>query len=480
MNRKIADFGCEWRKNNYDESMKNQVDIEFERKIFPSLLAWAKTPDKETAILIEGARRVGKTTIVKKLAKEAYEDFVYIDFKIASEELKALFAPQRMRDLDDFFQEFFLLVGKTPKPGSLIIFDEVQYCLKAREDIKYLVADGRFDYIETGSLVSILSNEEGIQIPSEENILYMHPLDFEEFLWAVGEKDILRGVYELAEKKKTIPDSVHQKLMSLFRRYMVVGGMPKVLSVLLRTNSYLEAEKIKKSILALYQEDLRKYDHKYGTFCETIFLDIPAQLAAERESYRFIPGLKEANARSVKIIKSIRALQDFMLADVVYRSPNLSAFLETRKDESYYKLYYVDTGLLLSALLSLSEQEVALSYAKLLQNAPGINMGGIMESLVCQSLACRGIRKYYHVFSLSDEQTGKTKRYEIDFAFQYKLAKILIEVKASHSYKTESLDKFPRKYPNIKTHRYVVGVKNLKREEAKTTIPVYLLPLWEF
>lgn len=457
-----------------------EKEIEFERKIYPTLVSWAKNPNKDSAILIEGARRVGKTTLATKLAKEEYDDYLYIDFKIASESVKKLFASERMADLDDFFQELFLLLGKAPKPGSLIVFDEVQYCLHAREDIKYLVADGRYDYLETGSLVSILSNEENIQIPSEETIIYLHPLDFEEFLWAHGEKATLSSIYALVKNNKRISDSIHQRMMALFRKYMVLGGMPKVLANLKKTNSYLEAEKAKREILELYKQDLRKYDSKHGTYCETIFLDIPAQLAAERESYRFIPGLQETDARSVKIIKSIEALDDFMLAEVVYRSPDLSSFLETRKDESFYKLYYVDTGLLLSDLLSLSEGEVTDAYAKLLSGTSGINMGGIMESLVSQGLTARGIKKYYHFYSLVDEESNKQKRYEIDFVFKYRLTNILIEVKTSKNYKTQSLDRFHEKYPNIKGRQYVVGIKNYKREETKTTIPVYLLPLMEF
>ncbi len=459
--------------------MKNDV-LEFNRKIYPELLAWAKNPDKDSAILIEGARRVGKTTIVKKLAREAYEDSVYIDFKIASDDLKALFASERMQNLDDFFQELFLLLGKQPKPHSLIVFDEVQYCLKAREDIKYLVADGRYDYIETGSLVSILSSEEKIQIPSEENILYMYPLDFEEFLWAIGERDILPMVYSYVKQNKKIPDATHKMMMGFFRKYTVIGGMPKVVSTLIRTNSYFEAERIKQSILSLYKEDLGKYDDKHGTYCATLFADIPAQLASERKSYRFIPGLEEADARSIAVEKSIRALEDFMLADVVYRSPDLSSFLETGKDTSFYKLYYVDTGLLLSALLSLSNAEISDTYAKLLRGAPGINMGGIVESLVAQGLKARGIKKYYHVYAIEDEETKKQTRYEIDFAFKYRLSNILLEVKTSQSYKTESLDHFHIKYPGMKTHRYVVGIKNYARDEDKTTLPIYLLPYMEF
>lgn len=460
--------------------MKQELSFEFQRKLYSSLLSWAKNPDKDTAILIEGARRVGKTTMVKKLAREVYEDFVYIDFKIASDELKTLFAPKRMGNLDEFFQEFYLLVGKKPKPGSLIIFDEVQYCLNAREDIKYLVADGRYDYIETGSLVSILSNEANIQIPSEESILYLYPMDFEEFLWAQGEQDTLSGICELVREKKSIPESVHQRMMSLFRKYMVIGGMPKALSTLMKTDSYFEVERVKQSILSLYREDLRKYDSRHGTFCETVFSDIPAQLALERKSYRFIPDLEETNARSVRVLNSIKALKDFMLADVVYRSSDLSAFLETGKSESFYKLYYVDTGLLLSALLALSHEEIGGAYAKLLSGSSGINMGGVMESLVSQGLASRGIQKYYHSYGVTDEKTKKEKRYEIDFVFRYRLTTILFEVKSAQSYKTESLDRFHDKYPGMKSHQYVVGLKNYRREESKTILPVYLLPCMDF
>lgn len=431
-------------------------------------------------MLIEGPRRVGKTTIVKKLAKEAYKDHLYIDFKIASDEVKELFLPKHMADLDSFFRNLFLLCGKTPKPGSLIVFDEVQYCLHAREDIKYLVADGRYDYVETGSLITILSNEENIQIPSEETILHMHPMDFQEYLWAKGVEDPFPALQEMMQSHQGIPEAVHQKMMGAFREYMVVGGMPQAVEALLKKNSYLEVEKAKKRILSLYYGDLRKYDSKHGTFCEALFQDIPSQLASERESYRFIPSLSEADARSSKVEQSIRALNDFRMTEIVYRSPDLTSFLETGKDFSFYKFYYMDIGLLFTALASLSEEEVNLVYAKFLRGEKSVNLGGVMESVVCQMLSSRHLQKYYYVFFFQAEGEDKPKRYEIDFAFKYRLSNILVEVKSTSRYKTSSLDAFVQRYPDIKGHRFVVGVMNYRREQIRTTLPVYLLPVIDY
>ncbi|MCR5348880.1 MAG: AAA family ATPase [Bacilli bacterium] len=460
--------------------MKAEREFEFKRKIYDDLLSWAKSGKKEDALLIEGPRRVGKTTIVKKLAREAYRDFLYLDFKIASDAIKELFTSDHMADLDSFFRNLFLLCGKTPRPGSLIIFDEVQYCLQAREDIKYLVADGRYDYIETGSLITILSNEANIQIPSEETILYMHPMDFQEYLWAKGEEDPLPVLRDLVESNQNIPDAVHQKLMGQFREYMAVGGMPQSVAALLKKNSYLEVEKAKKRILSLYCEDLRKYDSKNGTFCEALFKDIPSQLAAERESYRFLPSLENVDSRSVKIEQSIRALNDFKMTEIVYRSPDLTSFLESGKDLAFYKFYYMDVGLLFTSLASLSEGKINFVYAKFLKGEGGINLGGIMESVVCQMLSARHIQKYYHVFTYREQGEAKERRYEIDFVFKYGLANILMEVKSTSRYKTSSLDAFHLRYPDIKGHRFVVGIKNFRKEQTQTTLPLYLLPIVDF
>ena len=460
--------------------MKDIVEFEFKRKLYDELLFWARSGTKEDALLIEGPRRVGKTTIVKKLAREAYEDSLYLDFKIASDEIKELFSPAHMSDLDSFFRSLFLLCGKTPKPGSLIIFDEVQYCLRAREDIKYLVADGRYDYVETGSLITILSNEEDIQIPSEETILYMHPMDFEEYLWAKGEEDPFPALRDCLADGKGIPESVHQRMMGLFREYSVVGGMPQAVAALRKKNSYLAVEKAKKRILSLYGEDLRKYDARHGTFCEALFRDIPSQLATERESYRFVASLEGTDSRSVKVGESIRALKDFRMAETVYRSPDLTSFLETGKDLSFFKFYYMDVGLLFTALASLSEGETNLVYAKFLRGEASVNLGGIMESVVCQMLSARGIHAYYHVFFLPEGDKSGQKRYEIDFAFKYGLSNILIEVKSSRRYSTSSLEAFHRRYPGLKARRYVVGIKNYDRGESVTTLPVYLLPVADF
>lgn len=460
--------------------MEPSNEIFFRRKLYDTLLSWAKSGKKEDALLIEGPRRVGKTTIVRKLAKDAYADFLYLDFKIASDAIKEMFEPSHMANLDSFYRDLFLLCGKTPKKGSLIIFDEVQYCLKAREDIKYLVADGRYDFIQTGSLITILSNEENIQIPSEETILYLRPMDFQEFLWAKGQEDPLPTLKEFLKEHRSIPESIHQKMMAAFREYMVVGGMPQAVEALVCKNSYFEVERAKKRILSLYYGDLRRYDASHGTFCEALFKDIPTQLALERESYRFIPSLGEVDARSMKVKQSILALNDFKMTEIVYRSPDLSSFLQTGKDISFYKFYYMDVGLLFTALSSLSEEETNLVYARFLRGESIINLGGIMESVVCQTLSSRGIQCYYHTFSYPSHAEEPSKRYEIDFLFKYRLVNILIEVKSSTRYKTSSLDAFPQRYPGIKSYRYVVGIKNYQREETKITLPVYLLPIVDF
>ena len=443
----------------------------FKRKIYDKLIEWKNSPVRDSALLIEGARRIGKTTIVKEFARNYYPDnYLYIDFKIASIELMKLF--NDLRKIEDFFSNLFLMCGQSIKRGGLVIFDEIQFCPKARESIKYLVNDGRFDYIETGSLISIKENTENIQIPSEERKIGMYPMDFEEFLWA--QNDLVTAEYIRNSYKNNSPinEKIHKEIMSRFRKYIAIGGMPKVLDVFMETNSYLEADKIKKDILGLYRDDLRKHDNKYHTSCELLFNSIPYQLAKESTRFFISPVFDEKRASQLE--KSLFDLADYKLVNIVYNFNDPSSFYELTKEEGLFKIYCVDTGLLVTELLKDNDGDINEAYKKIIFNEINYNFGSIFESLSCQILVSKGITPYYHTFMYNDEI--KEKRYEIDFMYQKNFESFAIEVKSTKRFETKSLDTLKKKYKNNKFNLFVVSTKTFDKEINGYNIPIYMLP----
>ena len=447
----------------------------FKRKIYDKLVEWNNSSINDSALLIEGARRIGKTTIVTEFAKEYYKDnYLYIDFKIANDDLKDLF--NDLRNMDIFFEKLFLFSGKGISKGGLVIFDEVQFCPKAREAIKYLVLDGRFRYIETGSLISIKENTVGIQIPSEERKVDMYPMDFEEYLWANNDTytaEFLRNVYN---NQKTIDDKIHKELMQKFRRYLAIGGMPKVLSVFLTTNSYYEAELIKKDILSLYKDDLRKHDMKYNTSCEIIFDAIPYQLS--KESTRFFVSSVTKDKRAEQLEKTLFDLEYYKLVNIVYNFKDVSSFFELSKINGLFKIYCVDTGLLVTSLLKGVENNITEAYKKIIVGEFDYNFGAIFESICSQMLIARGIKPYYHTFT--HEVDGKEKSFEIDFMFQNNFKTYALEVKSTKRFETSSLNVLKDKYKQVKIKRMVASTKTLDFKKEYINIPIYMVPFADF
>lgn len=443
----------------------------FKRKIYNQLIDWNNSPIKDCALLIEGARRVGKTTIVQEFADNYYNDnYLYIDFKIASLELMRLFS--NINNMDSFFSELFLMCGKSITKGGLIIFDEVQFCPKAREAIKYLVLDNRFNYIETGSLISIKENTENIQIPSEERKIEMSPMDFEEFLWAFDDYYTSDFIRECYIKGESINPNIHKNLMNKFRKYMAIGGMPKVLDVFLQTNSYLEADKIKRDIISLYKDDLRKHDNKYNTSCELIFNSIPYQLS--KESTRFSVSTVTDKKRASQLKKSLFDLSDYKLVNIVYNFENPSTFFELTKEEGLFKVYCVDTGLLVTELLKDNSENINEAYKKIIFDKINYNFGSIFESLCCQILVSKGIKPFYHTFTYKTD--NYEKKYEIDFMYQTKMKSYALEVKSTTRFETKSLFALQNKYKNDKIKVAVVSTKPFNIETNEYNIPIYMLP----
>ncbi len=442
--------------------------MEFKRKIYSQMKEWKEEKNRNSALLIEGARRIGKTTIVKEFAKKEYRDFIYIDFTYASDEIKALFKridPSKSGSMDQFFADLFLVMGKSLKNGDLIIFDEVQHFPLARQAIKALVYDGRFDYIETGSLISIRENTQGIQIPSEERRIEMHPMDFEEFCWAFAwdEKcELLRTIFN---DHKTMSESAHKLLMNDFRLYLALGGMPKVISLYQETNSFMRCEKEKRDILKLYEDDLRKHDDG----AKTRTLDIYGSMLPALKSWSKRIKTKTRGQNSINSYqRSLKDLEDSKIVNSVYRCSDLS-FGSFMKEENSFKLYPLDVGLMLSSLIGDENEDSETTYRKIrVGHIDGANFGSLYETFVLQCLVSNGRKVFYHTFEYSD------KKYEIDFLAFIKGKMNAIEVKSTKRFEATSLLSLQDKYPQLKFNKIVISPKPLKYEDGVTYLPIYM------
>lgn len=442
--------------------------MEFKRKIYKQIKEWKDEKNKNSALLIEGARRIGKTTIVKEFAMNEYKNFIYIDFTYAPNEVKNLFKkinPSDPLSMDFFFSDLFLSFGKTLEKGDLIIFDEVQHFPLARQAIKALVADGRFDYIETGSLISIRENTQEIQIPSEERRIEMHPMDFEEFCWAFGWNDKCELLRNILNERKTISENAHSKLMNDFRLYLALGGMPKVISLYQETNSFMRCEREKQDILKLYEDDLRKHDNK----CKTHTLNIYNSMLPALKSWSKRVKTNTRNQNMVEAYqRSLKDLEDSKIVNSVYRSADLS-FGSLMREENSFKLYPLDVGLMLSSLIGDTNEDCEKTYLKIrIGKLDGANFGILYETLVAQSLACNGRNIFYHTFEYND------KRYEIDFVTFIKGKLNAIEVKSTNRFTTSSLSSLKLKYPQLKFNKIVISPKALNYDGETTYLPIYM------
>lgn len=435
----------------------------FKRKLYDRLLEWKRVQNGKSAIMIEGARRVGKSTLVEQFAKNEYESYILIDFNEASDEVKSLF--NNLMNKDFIFlqlQALYNVVLKERK--SVIIFDEVQKCPLARQAIKYLVKDGRYDYIETGSLISIKKNTKGITIPSEEERVTLYPMDYEEFRWALGDKatvPLLRTFYE-----KRLPlDKAHRDKMRDFRLYMLVGGMPQAVNTYIETNNFSMVDHIKRSIINVYRDDFQKLDQS-GRL-ETLFMEIPSQLSQTNNRYKPYSVLGEVD--DDKLLELLKDLEDSKTTLFSYHSNDPNVGMSLTKDISKFKIFCADTGLFVTLAFWDKDHTENIIYQKLLNDKLSTNLGYVYENIIAQVLAASGNKLFYYTWP-KDE----THNYEIDFLLSRGAKLHPIEVKSS-GYKThKSLDVFCEKYSYVVERRCLIYTKDLKKDTETLLLPVYM------
>ena len=439
----------------------------FKRKIYSKMQEWKKDSDGKTALLIEGARRIGKSTVVEEFAKNEYESYILIDFARASKETKELF--EDVSDLNFLFLQLQLQYRvDLQERKSVIIFDEVQLCPVARQAIKVLVADHRYDYIETGSLISIKKNVKDILIPSEERKISMYPMDYEEFLWAIGDTATFPLLKKCFEMNQGLGDAINRKQLRQFRLYMLVGGMPQAVSTYIETNNFRKVDEIKRDILNLYESDFAKIDPT-GRLA-MLFDAIPAQLnknAARYQASSVLNGEKQD-----KILEYIAELKDSKTVLVAYNTNDPDIGMANTKDLSKFKLFLSDTGLFVTLMFKdkdFTENEI---YEKLLNDRLSVNLGYLYENIVAQCLAANGNELFYHTIMNKNSKHN----YEIDFILARKNKIIPIEVKSS-GYKThKSLDVFTEKYSRRILKRYLVYTKDMSKDQDIFCVPVYMVP----
>ena len=438
----------------------------FRRKIYDKLLEWKTESDGRTALLIEGARRVGKSTVVEEFAKNEYESYILIDFSRASKAVKELF--EDISDLDYLFLQLQLqYTVDLHERSSLIIFDEVQQCPLARQAIKALVADHRYDYVETGSLISIKRNVKDILIPSEERKISMYPMDHEEFLWAVGDISTIPLLKKVFDSGKPVGTQIHRKLMRDFRLYMLVGGMPQAVNEYIETNNFRKVDQIKRDILNLYEDDFKKIDPT-GKL-SSLFDAIPAQLNKNASRYQVSSVLN--GERAENILESIAELKDSKTVLVSYYANDPNAGMSNNKDLGKFKLFLSDTGLFTTLMFKDRDFTENIIYEKLLNDKLSANLGYLYENAVAQILTANGNALFYHTFM--NESTRRN--YEIDFILARKNKVCPIEVKSS-GYKTHaSLDAFSRKFSDRILDKYLIYTKDFAKDEDIFCLPTYLV-----
>ena len=437
----------------------------FKRKIYDKLLSWKQESDGRTALLIEGARRVGKSTVVEEFGKNEYESYILIDFSVASKAVRDLF--EDISDLNYFFLQLQLLYRvDLVERKSLIIFDEVQLCPKARQAIKSLVKDRRYDYVETGSLISIRKNVKDILIPSEERKISMYPMDYEEFLWAVGDRTTYPLIRKCFESGKPMGDQVNRKLMRDFRLYMLVGGMPQAVDEYLSSNNFKSVDAVKRDILRLYEDDFSKIDPT-GRIA-MLFDAIPAQLNNNASRYQVSRVLE--HSRAGDILELIAQMRDSKTTLVSYHANDPGAGLSAAKDLAKFKLFLCDTGLFTTLMFKDRDFTENVIYEKLLNDKLPANLGYLYENAVAQMLTAEGNELFYYAFP---NETTK-RNYEIDFLLARQGKICPIEVKSS-GYKTHaSLDAFYAKFSSRILRRYLVYTKDIGKDQDIFCIPTYM------
>lgn len=444
----------------------------FKRKIYSRLLEWKRVSNGRTAVLIEGARRVGKSTVAEEFAQSEYADYLLLDFSMEGEEIKRNFR-ENIGDLNAFFRNLFLLKGKSlPKGDAVIIFDEVQLFPQARQAIKMLVKDGRYHYMETGSLISIQKNVKDILIPSEEHRVKMYPMDFEEFLWAQGDFVTAPAIAEAFGKRMPLGDDVHRKIMRRFRDYLAVGGMPQAVDAYVQGGTFEEIDFAKRAVLSLYEEDLGKYDGEGFRRASAIFKSIPEQLTHHNARFKF--STVDEKARYETIFDSIDFLSESMMVNTCVNVTAPEMLLDLYADRSNFKMFMGDTGLLVTQIAKNSDKTDESLYKALVLDKLSTNMGMVMENAVAQMLASNGHSLYFHEFESAAKSGSRTRSYEIDFMIVRGKRICPIEVKSSSYRAHRSLDCFTEKYSSKVNERYVLYTKDLGRDDQVIYLPMYM------
>ena len=446
------------------------------RKIYDKLLEWKKQ-NGTSALLVQGARRVGKSHIVEVFAKKEYKSYILIDFNKADLQIKDIFKYD-LDNLNSFFMKLSAYYGeKLYERESLIIFDEVQLYPRARSAIKYLVADGRYDFIETGSLISIKKNVKDILIPSEEDSINMYPMDFEEFLWAVGNESMFDLIRDCYNRKKPLGQALHRKAMDYFRQYMIVGGMPQAVKAYIDTNDFDVVDRAKRRILKLYRDDIRKHAEGYEMKVEAIYDELPSQLKNQNRHFK-LSSLKQG-ARFDEYKEAMFWLSDAMIINNCYNSTEPNVGLSLNMDRTLLKCYMGDTGLLISHAFDENGIVSEEIYKKLLLDKLEVNMGMVTENIVAQMLVASGHKLFFYANSSRDDAAS---RMEIDFLISK--SKISnrhnispIEVKSGKNYTIKSLNKFKIKFSEQTNIPYVLHAKDLKEENGITYLPLYMTML---
>lgn len=452
------------------------------RKVYQKLLDWKQQRKGEVALLIEGARRIGKSYIVEKFAQNEYDSYILVDFSKVAPGVKELF-DLYLDNLDSLFQRLELYtkqklyprVSPDQEARSLIIFDEVQFCPRARTAIKHLVADRRYDYIETGSLVSIKKNVKDILIPSEELSIEMHPMDFEEFLWAMGDEVTMPFIKDCFERRKPL-GSFHRQTIDLFRQYMIVGGMPQAVKQYVETRDFHRVDEEKRVILDLYRKDINNYADRQEGKVTAIFDEIPGQLQRHEKRFRLSALREQARMRDYQ--DAFFWLSDARIINCCYNTTQPNIGLRLNEERTTLKCYLADTGLLISHAFDekgLVDQEV---YQKLMLDKLEVNAGMLVENMVAQMLCASGHKLYFYSRNSQDTE----ERMEVDFLIAK--SKITtrhnispLEVKSSSNYTLSSLRKFMKKFATNLSVPYVIHSMDLEEKDGIVYLPLYMVPL---
>ena len=444
----------------------------FRRKIYDEILSWKKKKAGRYALLIEGARRVGKSTIIEEFVRREYDSYVIISFEKAKTEIKDLF--KRMDDLDSFFLYLQQLSGTTlHERRSAIVFDEVQLFPLARQSIKTLVEDGRYDYYETESLISIKKNVKDILIPSEEDTIRMYPMDFEEFLWARGDEMTMPFVKGFFEKMAPLGNTMHERVMRQFREYMITGGMPQAVQALVSNNSFSSVEEIKKTILDLYLKDAAKLDGARGNNkASSILRALPSNL--EKHDKTFSPGVVKRNASVRDYLATVNDLSESMMINMCFRITEPSTDQNSHRDETDFKIYMGDTGLLLTLSFSDLACDMDEIYGELINGNLNVNQGMYFENAVAQQLKASGHGLFFAKF----QHESSDRLQEVDFIIVRDRKPTPIEVKSGRKSKTHaSLDRYMDKYGHASGQAIVVHSKDLEIDGDVVYIPIYMASL---